>query len=131
METVRQVIDDDPVTPSRPWSPGLPALEPGDDLPQVHSTKIRLNDTNRPEALADDLDRAISRGEPIRAKRTAIWEREAKWATTPSGCRDAHGRLPRRLSWVAFSVPWGNPAAVKPGGTPKVSKRAMRSALWG
>ena len=78
MDTLHQVIDDDPVPPVAAGRPG--AARPGDDLPEVPATRSRHRAIrHRPQALADDLDRYV-RGEPIQARRTPFWERGAKWA---------------------------------------------------
>ncbi len=76
METVRQVLDDDPVTPSRL----VPKLRR--DLETICLTCLHKDPAKRyesGEAFADDLERYL-RGEPIWARRTAVWERGAKWA---------------------------------------------------
>ncbi|HKI19519.1 MAG TPA: serine/threonine-protein kinase, partial [Isosphaeraceae bacterium] len=76
METVRQVIDDDPVPPSR-LVPRLPR-----DLETICIKCLNKEPHKRYEtaqALADDLER-YRKGEPIKARPTPVWEHASKWA---------------------------------------------------
>jgi tetratricopeptide (TPR) repeat protein len=75
METVRLVIDDDPVTPSR-LVPHVPRDVETICLKCLHKDPARRYATAR--ALAEDLKRHLD-GEPIEARRTPAWERGAKW----------------------------------------------------
>ena len=87
METVRQVIDDDPVPPSR-LVPRVPR-----DLETICLKCLHKDPAKRYEsaqALADDLERYL-RGEPIQARRTPFWERGAKWARRRPRRRDGPG----------------------------------------
>ncbi|HEX8199742.1 MAG TPA: protein kinase, partial [Isosphaeraceae bacterium] len=76
METLRQVLDEEPVPPSR--------LRPriSRDVETI-CLKCLAKDPRRRYAdaaeLADDLDRYRA-GEPIRARRTPPWERGLKWS---------------------------------------------------
>ena len=114
METVRQVIDDEPVPPSR-LVPRVPR-----DLETICLKCLNKDPAKRyesAEALADDLERHL-RGEPIRARRTAVWERGAKWARR----RPVAATLMALAATVVLggiSRCLGNPAAVKPGGSAK------------
>ncbi len=76
METVRQVLDDDPVAPSR-LVPRVPR-----DLETISLKCLQKDPARRyssARALADDLDRYLH-GQVIQARPTALWERAAKWA---------------------------------------------------
>ncbi len=76
IETVRQVIDDDPVTPSR-LVPRLPR-----DVETICLKCLAKEPRKRfasAQALAADLDRYL-RAEPVLVRRTPPWERAAKWA---------------------------------------------------
>jgi tetratricopeptide (TPR) repeat protein len=75
METVRQVVDDDPVTPSR-LVPRVPRDLETICLKCLHKDPARRYATAG--ALADDLRRYLD-GKPIAARRTPAWERAAKW----------------------------------------------------
>jgi tetratricopeptide (TPR) repeat protein len=75
-ETIRQVIDDEPVSPSR-LQPGVPR-----DLETICLMCLQKAPERRfPSAqeLADDLRRYLG-AEPIRARRTPAWERAWKWS---------------------------------------------------
>ena len=76
METLRQVIDDDPVPPSRL----VPRV--ARDLETICLKCLKKEPQKRyasAEDLADDLDRYRD-GDTIQARRTPVWERGVKWS---------------------------------------------------
>ena len=88
METVRLVIHDDPVPPSRL----VPRL--ARDLETICLKCLNKDPQRRyatAEDLADDLDR-YREGRPIKARPTTVWERGYKWAKR---------RPVAALSWAA------------------------------
>jgi tRNA A-37 threonylcarbamoyl transferase component Bud32 len=81
METVYQVIHEEPVAPSR-LQPKVPR-----DLETI-CLKCLMKEPHRRYASAVELDEDLARylkGEPIRARPTPVWERAAKWARRNPG----------------------------------------------
>ncbi len=76
IETMRQVVDDDPVAPSR-LVPRVPRDLETISLKCLHKDAARRYPSA--EALADDLHRYLH-GQVIQARRTPLWERAAKWS---------------------------------------------------
>ncbi|HEV3384846.1 MAG TPA: protein kinase, partial [Gemmata sp.] len=76
LETVLQVLHDEPVQPKR-LQPGIPS-----DLETICLKCLEKNSANRyssATALADDLRRYLM-GEPIKARPVSAWGRGVKWA---------------------------------------------------
>ena len=89
-ETIRQVIDDEPVPPSR-LVPRLPRDLETICLKCLHKEPQKRYDSA--QALADDLNRFLA-GEPIRPRRTSFRDRTLKWVK----------RKPARAGIVALSL---------------------------
>ena len=94
IETVRQVVDNDPVAPSQ-LVPRVPRDLETISLKCLHKDPARRYPSA--EALADDLHRHLH-GQVIQARRTPLWERAAKWS--------------RRNTLVAASLAFGMAAFV-------------------
>ncbi len=88
METVRQVIDDDPVTPSR-LVPRVPRDLETICLKCLQKDRAALWIGTGPGGR---LERYLD-GEPIEARRTPAWERAAKWARRRPRRRPSPARL--------------------------------------
>jgi serine/threonine protein kinase/predicted Zn-dependent protease len=76
VETVMQVLQDEPVHPSR-LQPQIPR-----DLETICLKCLAKEQDKRyhsAESLAEDLDRYLAH-KPVRARRTPLWERSLKWA---------------------------------------------------
>jgi WD40 repeat protein len=89
-ETLRQVLDDDPLSP-RVLRPDVPR-----DLETVCLRCLNKDAARRyptASALADDLERFLA-GRPIRARPASAWERGRKWAR----------RRPAQAALVALAV---------------------------
>ncbi|MCI0541905.1 MAG: protein kinase [Verrucomicrobiales bacterium] len=87
METIRQVLDKEPIAP-RHLNPAADT-----DLEVICLKCLRKEPGQRygsAEALADDLERWL-RHEPILARRTSAWERAGKW-------------LRRNPAWAALGI---------------------------
>jgi serine/threonine protein kinase len=103
-ETIRQVIDDEPVSP-RLLRPDLPR-----DLETICLRCLQKDTTRRyPTAtsLAADLERFLA-GQPIHARPAPTWERCLKWASR----RPAHAALAALAILVAIGgageMAWSN-----------------------
>ncbi len=100
-ETIRQVINDEPVPPRR-LRQGLPR-----DLETICLTCLQKEPARRyasASALRDDLNRFL-RGEPVRARPVSAGERVAKWARR----RPATASL---LAALAISLVVGSAAVI-------------------
>jgi len=109
METVRQVIENDPVPPSR-LQPRVPL-----DLETVCLKCLAKEPTKRYNSardLADDLRRYLG-GEPIRARRTPPQERAAKWARRHPTAASLVALAAASLVAIAFAASHYNSASVQ------------------
>jgi eukaryotic-like serine/threonine-protein kinase len=93
METVRQVIDDDPVPPGRL----VPRM--ARDLETICLKCLNKEQHKRFDSagsLAEDLVRYLN-GEPVKARPTSAWERGTKWARRRPLAATAAALLPLTL----------------------------------
>ncbi len=100
-ETIRQVIDDEPIAP-RVLRPDIPR-----DLETICLHCLKKDITRRyasAAALAEDLQRLLA-GQPIHARPASLWERGVKWARR----RPAHAAL-AALAVIVVSIAAGGMA---------------------
>ena len=123
MDTVKQVIEQEPVSPSR-----VQYRVPR-DLETICMKCLQKEPRKRyatAKDMADDLNRYL-RGEPIQARRTPPIERAVKWAkrhpakATALGLRQPGAHRPARLRCVVLEPPAGP-------GTTRRSNTRPRSA---
>ena len=125
METVRQVIDDDPVPPSRL----VPRL--ARDLETICLKCLNKDPQRRyatAEELADDLDR-YREGKPIKARPTPVWERGLKWAKRrPVAAMSVAVGLLAFLGLTAGVIVYQRQAEPEASGTPGSTR--SKTAEW-
>lgn len=124
IETLRQVVDQEPVSPSQ-LQPSVPR-----DLVTICLKCLQKSPAKRyatAEAMADDLHRFLE-GQPIIARQTPSWERAAKWARRRPALAGLYALGIASAIVLVFYTIWLRDALVETEFQRNAAKKAQKDA---